>query len=317
MTPDRSTRASLCALLLLGAVLCFPGSAHGQKESEALCIVRDLPTEVPAGMKELRVQEHLFATSSYASAEIGVVNVSSKPMIAMELTFEYYGKNGQRLGNVIGSIIAKQITEPQSFEILKRMTEGGARNIPNILRPGDTASIGTLGTFTTLSCPASAKLTAALLWFSDGASLDWSAPGARLDPRPDEFNLSKLPGCLLQHDMRSLYLTLELDREGRITSVGPAANSVSQSVACDTREISKWTFRPALQDGKPIDTTIPILLRIHDASELPRDTWDHVSPGEISHPLVVVDALPPARGKSAWRVFFGGEPPHNTHDWGK
>ena len=282
-----------------------------------MCLSRNLRTDIPAGFHYLSLEKHLFATSSYASAEIGVVNVSLKPIIAMQLTFEYYGERGERIGDIVGAVIAKQVPEPQAFEIGKRMTAGGTALIANILQPGDTASVGGLGTFTILTCPARAKLTAALLWFSDGTSLDWSAPDARLDPEPNELNLNKLPGCLLQHGVRSLYLALELDREGRVASVEHAAASASPKVVCDTSEISKWKFRPALQDGNPIASTIPILFRVHDASELPRDTWDHVSPGEVPHRLVVVDALPPARGKSAWRVFFGGEPPNNTHDWGK
>lgn len=317
LTPARPARACLCALLLIGAVVCFSGSAHGQKKSVVLCSVRDLPTEVSTEINELRVQEQLVVTSSYASAVIRVVNVSSKPITAMQLTLEYYGEDGERFGDATGSAIAKTIAEPQSFEILKRLTDGGPAYISNILQPGNAASVGLLGTFTTASCPARAKLAAALLWFSDGTSLDWSSPDARLDPQPDELNLSKLPGCLLQHDTRSLYLTLELDREGRVASVDQATGSAPQALTCDTSEIRKWTFRPAMQDGKAIVTTIPILLRVHDVKELPNDSWDRVSPREIPRPLVVVDALPPARGRSAWRVFFGGEPPNNTQAWGK
>lgn len=78
------------------------------------------------------MQEHLFATSSYASAALRVVNVSPKPIIAMQLTLEYYGEDGERLGDATGEVIAKQIVEPQSLEILKRMTAGGATDIPNI-----------------------------------------------------------------------------------------------------------------------------------------------------------------------------------------
>ena len=306
-----------CALL--SALLLCSCAAFGQRSGpgDTLCFVPNMLTEVPPGMAELRVKSHLFATGPNTTAELRIQNASSMPIIAMQVTFEYYGESGERIGDVVGAVIAKQVPEPQAFEIGKRMTAGGATDIPNILQPGETASVGVLGTFTALSCPARAKLTSALLWFSDSTSLDWSAPGARLDPEPNELNLSKLPGCLLQHGVRSLYLTLELNREGRVASVEYAAASASPKVECDTSEISKWKFRPALQDGNPLASTIPILFRVHDASELPRDTWDHVSPGEVPHRLVVVDALPPARGKSAWRVFFGGEPPNNTQNWGK
>ncbi|MFZ0213150.1 MAG: hypothetical protein WBE20_07155 [Candidatus Acidiferrales bacterium] len=166
------------------AMFASPMFAQSRHPNAALCMVRNLPTEVPANLNALSIESHMFISGPNSTAELRVRNVSPKSIIAIELLLEYYGSNGERFGDVIADAIARQIPDERAFPILKRMKGGGAAEITDVISPGGTASVRGLGLFATAICPVRARLTAARLWFSDGASLDWSAPDSRLILNP-------------------------------------------------------------------------------------------------------------------------------------
>lgn len=314
MTVRAVLLSRFCLLFLLFALIASPAFAQSHRRATGLCFVRSLPTEVPSGFREVGIEKQFFAAGPNSTAELRIKNLSPKPIIAMQLVLEYYGANGERFGDVIAQAIAKGIPEEQMFAIGKRMDGGEADEISNLVQPGGTASVDGGGLFATATCPVRAKLTAALLWFSDGTSLDWNAPDSRVDPESDEIPLTELPACLVAHHIERLFLVLDLDNTGRVLKAEGFPPDASQPEPCDLRELGDWKFQPAFLGGKPVATKLNLLLRLFgndkakEAGDLP------VSRREALHPVTVVDAFAPAAGKSGWWLFYGSmipQPPES------
>ncbi|MGH9730208.1 MAG: hypothetical protein ACRD4A_00805 [Candidatus Acidiferrales bacterium] len=219
------------------------------------------------------------------------------------MVFEYYGASGERFGDVIAQAIAKEVPERQAFAIGRHMNGGGAEEIAGFVQPGDTVSIVAGGLFATATCPALAKLTAALLWFSDGTTFDWRASDSRIDPESDEIRLAKLPTCLVKHNIDRLFLALDLDDTGRVLKAAGFPPNASQP--CDMSEIGSWKFQPAFLGGKPVATKLNLLLRLFGRDKTKEADDVPVSRREALRPVTVVDAFAPARGKSGWWLFYG------------
>ncbi|MHB8541776.1 MAG: hypothetical protein ACYDCD_12680 [Candidatus Acidiferrales bacterium] len=290
----------------LFALIASTAFAQNRDPGTVLCFVRNLPTEVPSDFQEIGVKNQLFVAGPSSTAELRIKNLSPKPIIAMQLVLEYYGANGERFGDVIAQAIAKEVLAGQAFAIGKRMDGGGADEILNRVQPGDTSSVDGLGLFATATCPVRAKLTAALLWFSDGTSLDWSAPDSRIDPESDDLPFAKLPACLVAHNIDRLFLVLDLDRTGRVLKAAGFPPDASQPEPCDLRELGDWKFQPALFGGKPVATKLNLLLRLFDRNKAKQAGNLPVPRREALHPVTVVDAFAPAYGKSGWWLFYGG-----------
>jgi len=305
MRPRAVSRSRLWLLLPLFALFGSTAFAQGRHSGAVLCFVRNLPTEVPSNFQEIDVKKQFFAADSSSIAELRIKNLSSKPIIAMQFVLEYYGANGERFGDAIAQAIAKEVPAGQVLAIGKRMDGGGADEISNVVQPGGTASIDGGGLFATATCPVRAKLTAALLWFSDGTSVDWSAPDSRIDPESEELPFAKLPACLVEHHIDRLFMVLDLDETGRVLKAAAFPPDASQPEPCDLRELGDWKFQPALLGGKPVATKLNLLLRLFgrdrtkEAGNLP------VSRREAMHPVTVVDAFAPEAGKSGWWLFYG------------
>lgn len=314
MTLRAALRSRLWLLLPLFVLIASPAFAQGRYPGAALCFVRNLPTEVPSDFPEIGVEKQFFAADSSSTGELRVRNLSPKPIIAMQLVLEYYGANGDRFGDVIAQVIAKGIPAEQMLAIGKRMDGGGADEISNLVQPGGTASVDGGGLFATATCPVRAKLTAALLWFSDGTSLDWDAPDSRVDPESDEIPFAKLPACLVEHNIDRLFLVLDLDNTGHVLKAAGFPPDASQPEPCDLREVGDWKFHPALLGGKPVATKLNLLLRLF-GSDRAKEAGDlPVSRREALHPVTVVDAFAPAPGKSGWWLFYGSmipQPPES------
>lgn len=302
---SRCTVLRLWLLFLLFALIGSPALAQSRYSGAALCFVRNLPTEVPPDFKEIGIEKQFFAADSSSTGELRVKNLSPKPIIAMQLVLEYYGANGDRFGDVIAQAIAKGIPEEQMFAIGKRMDGDGANEVVNLVRPGDTASVVGGGLFATATCPVRARLTAALLWFSDGTSVDWRAPDSRVDPESDEIPLAKLPACLVEHNIDRLFLVLDLDSTGRVLKAAGFPPDASQREPCDVGEVARWKFQPALLRGKPVATKLNLLLRLFGRDRAKEAGDLAVSRREALHPVTVVDAFAPAPGKSGWWLFYG------------
>ncbi|HVA18136.1 MAG TPA: hypothetical protein VMV59_10550 [Candidatus Dormibacteraeota bacterium] len=289
----------------LFALIASSVFAQSRYPATALCFVRNLPTEVPSDFPEIGVEKQFFAADSSSTAELRIKNLSPKPIIAVQLVLEYYGANGERFGDAIAQAIAKEVPAEQMFAIGKRMDGGGAYEISNLVQPGGTASVDGGGLFATATCPVRAKLTAALLWFSDGTSLDWNAPDSRVDPESDEIPLANLPACLVEHNIDRLFLELDLDNTGRVLKAAGFPPDASQPEPCDLRELGDWKFQPALLGGKPVATKLNLLLRLFGRDRAREPGNLPVSRREALHPVTVVDAFAPAPGKSSWWLFYG------------
>ena len=314
MTPRAVLRSRRCLLFLLFVLIASPSFAQSRYPRTALCFVRNLPTEVSSDVPEIGIEKQFFAADSSSTAELRVKNLSPKPIIAMQLVLEYYGAHGERFGDAIAQAVAKEVPAGQVLAIGKRMDGGGADEISNLVQPGGTASVDGGGLFATATCPVRAKLTAALLWFSDGSSLDWSAPDSRIDPESDEISLAKLPTCLVEHNIDRLFLVLDLDNTGRVLKAAGFPPDASQPEPCDLREVGDWKFRPALLGGKPVATKLNLLLRLFGRDRAKEAGDVPVSRREALHPVTVVDAFAPAQGKSGWWLFYGSmipQPPNS------
>ncbi|MHB8526710.1 MAG: hypothetical protein ACYDD2_11205 [Candidatus Acidiferrales bacterium] len=301
-------------MLLLFALIASTAFAQSRNPGTGLCFVRNLPTEISSGFEEIGVKKQCFAADSSSTVELRIKNLSSKTIIAMQLVLEYYGANGERFGDAIAPAIAKEVPAGQMFAIGKRMDGGGAEEISNVVQPGGTASVDGLGLFATATCPVRAKLTAVLLWFSDGTSVDWSAPDSRIDPESEEIHLAKLPACLVEHHIDRLFLVLDLDSTGRVLKAAGFPPDASQPEPCDLRELSNWKFQPAFVGGKPVATKLNLLLRLFGGNRASEAGDVPVSRREASHPVTVVDAFGPAPGRPGWWLFYGSmipQPPES------
>ncbi|MHB8484256.1 MAG: hypothetical protein ACYDCM_00795 [Candidatus Acidiferrales bacterium] len=298
-------RSRLCRLFLLFVLIASSVFAQSPNPGTGLCFVRNLPTEVPSGFPDIGVEKQFFAAGPSSTAELRIKNLSPKPIIAVQLVLEYYGANGERFGDAIAQAIAKEVPAEQMFAIGKRMDGGGAYEISNPVQPGGTASVDGGGLFATATCPVRAKLTAALLWFSDGTSLGWNAPDSRVDPESDEIPFAKLPACLVEHHIDRLFLVLDLDDRGRVLKATGFPPDASQPEPCDLRELGDRKFQPALLGGKPVATKLNLLLRLFERDKAKEAGDLPVSRREALHPVTVVDAFAPAPGKSGWWLFYG------------
>lgn len=272
--------------------------------------VGNLAVKTPSSFHDIAIRKQLFTTTAYSSAELRIQNLSGRDIIALELTLEYYGASGERFGDVIVQAMTDAVPANQLVSIGRRMSRGGAFGRIGIVRPGAVTSVGGLGWFASGECPVEAKLTAALLWFSDGTSSDWTMPGSRVDPEPTRLVLRDLPVCLAQHNIDGLFLSLSLNSAGNVLQARGFPPDLSQRDPCDVKELGEWTFQPALLDGKPVATQMNLLLRLFHAKEAARNRW--LSRREAARPVTVVDATAPAHGGGSWHVLYAGALPEET-----
>jgi hypothetical protein len=298
------------SVFMLLALVTLSAFAQERDLSTGICSVRNLPTEIPPGLTEIGIQGHLLAVSNYSSAVLGVRNLSPKAIIALQLVLEYYGANSQRFGDVIAQTVAKEIPTDESIAIGKGMDRGSVSKVlSHMVLPDETVTVDGSGWFATGICPVRAKLTAAVLWFSDGSSLHWSMPDSRIDPESHDLQLRDLPNCLVQHNMDRLSLTLELDKAGRVQNARAFPPDAAEQDPCDLREIDTWRFEPALVDGKPAAAKLNLLLRLFESDRVSEFGVLGLSAREASHALTVIDALAPSSEASPWHILYAGMVP--------
>ncbi|HKV29364.1 MAG TPA: hypothetical protein VJN90_13930 [Candidatus Acidoferrales bacterium] len=300
-------RRVCCGLFALALLIPLPAIVHARAGGASLCVVEKLPTEIPVSLTAVSIRKHYFVSGPNSSAVLHIENLSSKPIIAVRFVFEYYGANGQRFGDVVAQAIARQVLESQAFPILKRMNGGG--DIPSVIQPGNSASLAGIDWFATAVCPVRAKLTAAMLWFSDGTSVDWSAPDSRIDPESEELRLRDLPTCLIQHNFDRLFLALDLDRTGRVMRAKGFPPYASQKEPCGVEEVGAWKFQPALLGGEPVATKLNLLLRLIRRDQTAKFGEPALTRREASRPVTIVDAFAPVRPGLPWHILYAAELP--------
>jgi hypothetical protein len=316
MRPKLLLRRRYQALLMFLVLVTLPTFAQERLPATVLCLASNLPTEVPSGFSALSIRDRLFITTSYSSAEFNIENRSSKTIVALQLVFEYYGANGERFGDVVAQTTAGEIPEDEMVSIARHMSRHGASSgeMRHLVPPHDTAHVGGLGWFAAAACPTRVTLTAALLWFSDGTSLDWSSPESRIDPEAEELYLRDLPVCLVEHNIDRLFLALDLDGNGRLVSARGFPPDAFQQDPCDLTEVEGWKFKPALVDGKPVASKLNVLLRLFDRNNVSQFGVLAVSRREASHPITVIDALAPTDAGRPWHILYADaipqEPEH-------
>lgn len=306
-----SMRRKWAVLIVFVAAATLPVFAQKQNSSGILCSISNLSVKIPSGFHNLAIQQQLFTTTEYSSAEFRLHNVSGKNIIALELTLEYYGASGGRFGDVIVQAMTEAVPTSDLVSIGRHMSRGGASGRIGIIRPGDVVSLGGLGWFASAECPVYAKLTAASLWFSDGTSSEWTAAGSRVDAEPTRLVLRALPACLVQHNIDRLFLSVSLDSAGNVLQARGLPPDLSQHDPCDLTEVREWKFQPTLQNGKPIASKLNLLLRLFGPDAAPHDRL--LSRREAARPVTVLDVTAPADGRGPWHLLYAGALPEEMN----
>jgi hypothetical protein len=154
-------------------------------------------------------------------------------------------------------------------------------------------------------CPREANIVFLNVMFSDGKALYYSAPHWALDPR-----IRQVSAIDFDHAPSSLpaqiALSLSIDTRGRVISSHPsrAEKNMEQWLAA---QVANWQFDPRIEDGKPTNSTVSIILEFHDhfdRSSSARQSIVWVSDKPVAIP---VDVYRTHDSTSSEAIFAGGE----------
>jgi hypothetical protein len=264
-------------LLLLGGL---PAFGSGQ-----LCPRSEIPLSFKIENAPLTAQGLEFgAHLGDAGGVLYLANAGTKPMVAVSILTEFFGKNGDYEFSVDFSWAVR----PQILNEPYGHSGGGLLDSP--LPPSEEFYIAGGTQLRTRECPARARVTRVDVKFSDRTEYHYSAPGWQKSAevrfvRPVQTDIFPRPLPL------QVAVTVTVDAKGKVSKLATAEQDPSVQAWFES-QLRRWTFYPALRAGTPVPSELVLLFRLHRLPERdePADLDQNMFPE--SGRLILVDVYP-------------------------
>lgn len=247
-----------------------------------------------------RLSNQRFYTDRIFFGSLRFENLGSKPVLRVTAMADYYGTQGRKLFSVV------YYAEPERDVNLDESSppSDSPQGMKAPIVPGGESTLTVVNWMTTSDCPVRARMALLKVEYTDQTSAQWAATdwvsSAVLEDSPQFFPIpcGKLaPG--FSHRM-----TLQLDSAGRVKDFSTEEALDQSSRECILSQFGKWSFRPALHNATPVESGVPILLRVNASEEDSR----FPTASEVTHPAVIVDIFPDSKSADRWHVWFGDRP---------
>jgi hypothetical protein len=247
-----------------------------------------------------RLHDQVFYADRIFWGALDFENLSPKPVISVTTLAEYFGASNERLLSVV------YYAEPESHVNADQSVPPSDNpvGLESPIGPHDSHLVTGISLMTTSTCPSYAEVKLVSVEYADHSSAHWEAlewdSTAVLNDSPQYFPIpcgQLAPGF-------SNHIDLHLDAKGHMEDFSSDAVLDPESKKCLIGEFRQWSFLPALHSGRPVESTVPTLLRVHP----PGTDWHSVSGSQVTHPLVIVDIFPEPDVQGKWRVWYGNGP---------
>jgi hypothetical protein len=295
--PPVNRSLAFAALFLLSPPRVAAGDPASVLKMQIRCTVPDLPTALPEGAALVTIEDHQFVSAYESWSSFRLANRTGESIEAMTIVVEYLDAQGATLLEAVVADSRKGVDEPYPVKVSWYFRQ----RLSSAIEPGDSVRAWAFSDFTVPRCPAMAKVTLLALRLSDGTTRIASTRGWKLPPSvldaPQYFMLprdSPLP--------ERIPVTIEIDAQGhpgQIQGLQGLRSALADQISAQTR---LWTFGPALLDGMPVASVLPMLLRFHLR---PKKGFCNVALGEVTSALVVADLIPGRRSTEEWRAYIG------------
>jgi hypothetical protein len=285
------------------SVLLIASMAHAPDLSASTdidCSVEDLPIQVPPDVDAIALSNQSFLSEHRSAASLLLENRASKQILHYSLVLEYQtSRGGPRLSIVFAGAAATAQTpyQPVPAEYLNSLVHPVA--------PGQKEWVSGQSPYTLPECASSARLTMLDIRYDDGSNYRWESSDWRTEPL-----LSDYPNYLSIPDSKAwtsdeYYFVARVSRQGQLGEIEPfpptsivPSNSVAEN-------LKKWTFFPALRNGKPQDALLILIVRFHRAS--PEKQASKSLPGEqaMTRATALVELYPRNPLEQDWYFQFG------------
>ena len=269
------------------------------------CRAIDLPTSWPANTSPGTIEHNnvSFGELGHSTIELNFRNSGPGHIDKLALVMEYIDAEGgiiDRVPMVAGLMPGVPDTQPSV------LSPSGAWR--RALAPRDAARMVTVRDgVRTGHCPVRARITFATVRFTNGKVQTFSSPGWQLGPLPTV--IPRLPEDLPDLPVVppiSLVAKLKISASGRVLDVGSDQAENSKLVDWVRDRMKSWNFRPALVNGTPRDSEIPVLFLIHARGMLKfQETQPVLRPITLIQFLWSRDRFPDTDGVNKWTVMYG------------
>ena len=269
--------ALLCCLLATPYILAARTNSSGPLQigdEKSECDRKNVPTSLAWDSPSIRVEEnHIrFEQLGQSAHTLVVRSLELKPIAAIALVVEYIGT-----GEAIVDEVPLRAGTTEALNTFRApfAVQGGVvavSDVPGVsqweqpVSPGSLVLIGGVKDgIRTSVCPARASITCMMVQFSDGSSRTYTSPGWKVGPLPQ--SIPRVSNSV----PISISLPTSLGAKIKINAAGEILEMVvppdrDQSVLFEwVRNYMKhsWKFYPALVDGKPVNSELPVLFCFH------------------------------------------------------
>lgn len=263
------------------------------------CKYSQIPIEA-GSLAYARFEDQVIIAERIFWGAVKFENLGSKPVMRITAMIDYFDSNDHRIFSVV------YYAEPETD--VNRDDSTPPTESPEGLKgpvdPGQAHLLSTVSWMTTSQCPKYAKLELLSLEYTDHTAIHWEEKewisNPVLDDSPQYFPLP----CGRLTPGYSRHIAVKVDATGQVKDFSSDEPIDSKSRTCLLGQLLQWRYHPALRNGRPVEATIPILLRVQP----PNTDWHSVSAAELTHPLVIVDIFPEPDVPEKWRVWYGDRP---------
>jgi hypothetical protein len=282
---------------LIAFVFATAWPAFVGASGEIPCRTESLPVSIPEGKPIVSVRKASFVSSSHLRGSMVLRNSGDKPIEALTIVAEYYDLAHKPLATLPYNAALKGTEDAYPAATFPYYRQRLNQPIP----PGQDIYIAGFSDFAAESCPHSGQLMLIAARYSDGTSdrqttSHWGL-SARISDAPQyaEWPAGAPPP-------RAIRLRVKVGGDGRVEQVVGNNKTPAPDIERLSREIQKWTFLPALEDGRAMPSEMPMLVRFHPR---PKRGFCSVQPGDAPIPTIVIDLVPGRPGNDEWQVFAG------------
>ncbi len=305
MAPKRKV---VCFLLCMaiGSLLAQDHNGSPNRHlSPCDCRATNLETSGQTDISPVSIEHNnvTFTELGHSSLELKVRNRGPGRIEKLALLLEYVDAEGRLIDRV---------------PVVAGVGPGTLKTPPSVLSPanvwksslaiGDVVSMATVhDSIRTGYCPVRARITFAKIQFADGKVQKLSSPGWQLGPVPTviprlQENVPDLP----VEPPVSFIAKLKVSAAGSVLDVVPEESENLKLVDWVRDRMKNWKFHPALVNGRPSDSELTVLFRIHARGML---KFPETQP--VLQPITLIqffwsrDLFPGIGAPDRWTVTYG------------
>ncbi len=253
----------------------------------------------PDDRVDLREPFFYSSAASHSFAELKLFNRFSKAIRSATAVVDYIGPSGE----VLVSVAFHSSTDKPGSDTQAGIHPEFVDHIAEPIRQGNGLTMTGLSQTTTAACPVRLRPTFIEVVFVDGSRATFNLRNWTFPPmlKDSPFFVQSPPVEALPRS--STAFRLKIDSSGHVASVEPSASAVSSIVVYASEQLKGWTFYPALANGHPVASELPILLRVNSTAQPYYLTDD-----EVPAPLVAIQLTPWPQDNRRWRAWYGSRP---------